>query len=426
MVSFQKSVSPAGTVHAGSALNYTLAITVVGNTLLNGVVTDTLPADVTFTSFDSSPSGTLPNVDPSGMNLTWNLPALAPGSYQLTYTVMVNDFVEGGTLIKNGAQLAYSGGILPSSVTVQVTGAYTVRVAVYNEAGELVKIILTKLYSQPIDDISLKADNVISSLNDPINIYYRGHLIGDWDGTNANGDPAPNGIYHIKVDNVDAMGSVVTTTQQAVVSRSLYKVTALVYNSAGEIVRHLYSYVDDPGKDAVMGVQLSTSVIKPSYGPPASGTPSQLTITLSNGTTMVWDGRSDSGSFVQSGQYFVEIHSVDGTGGEATVTKQVSVQAADNNVGIGDAIVEPNFVDLSKGSGAVTFTTTSGSGLSLKASVYTMAGELVRVVEGADGSGIIAWDVTGLANGLYISVVEIKDINGGFVKRQTLKLLVRH
>ena len=277
-----------------------------------------------------------------------------------------------------------------------------------------------------MQDITLAQSSTITSLNGPtgkIDIIYKGAVIGTWDGTNADGQPAANGTYQIKVDNVDSFGSVTSTTQQATVNRSLYKVTVLVYNSVGEVVRHLYSYTDDPGLATVNGVQLSTDVIKPSYAP-AAGVPSELTISLGNGTTLVWDGRNDTGSFVQTGEYFLEIHSTDGTGGNATVTKEVSVQ--EGNTGLKDVVLEPNLVDLSKGSGAVTFMGPQGVNLTLRASVYTLAGELVTVVDGTPGTGTIGWSASGLASGLYLAVVEVRDNNGAFMGRQIKKITVRH
>jgi len=302
-----------------------------------------------------------------------------------------------------------------------------VRIGVYNEAGELVKTVLVEQSTKPIQDITLAQSSTITTLNGPtgkIDIVYQGAVIGTWDGTNASGQPAANGTYQIKVDNVDSFGSVTSTTQQATVNRSLYKVTVLIYNSAGEVVRHLYSFTDDPGLATVNGVQLSTDVIKPGFGAPTAGVPSQLTLNLGNGTTLVWDGRSDSGSYVQSGEYFLEIHSQDGTGGDATVTKQVSVQ--EGNTGVGNIVLEPNLVDLSKGSGAVTFMGPQTMGLTLGASVYTLAGELVTKVDGTPGTGTMGWNASGLASGLYLAVVEVKDATGGLIQRQILKLLVKH
>jgi len=57
-----------------------------------------------------------------------------------------------------------------------------------------------------------------------------------------------NGNYYVKVDNIDTFGVVRTTTQEVTVNRSLYKADLTIYNEAGEVVRHLLTYVDDPGR----------------------------------------------------------------------------------------------------------------------------------------------------------------------------------
>ena len=202
----------------------------------------------------------------------------------------------------------------------------------------------------------------------------------------------------------------------------MYKVTALVYNEAGEIVRHLYSFMDDPGLDGVMGVKLSTTVIKPSSNP-VGGTPSQLSVMLSNGTTLVWDGRSDSGSFVQGGQYFVEVHSADGQGGDTTVTEQVSVMGADVT---GTVIAMPNILDKTKGNTTTTFTVNTPQTVTLKVNIYTIAGERVAILEGQAGQGTATWNASGLASGMYLAVVNAKDANGAFVSQQILKILIIH
>ena len=303
------------------------------------------------------------------------------------------------------------------------------RIGVYNEAGELVKTLLVQHFAEPVEDISLGGNGVITTLKGPtgkVEVLYQGKVIGAWDGINGNGEPSPNGVYHIKVDNIDNLGSVVTTTQQVMISRSLYKATVLIYNEAGEIVRHLYSFVDDPGNSTVNGAQFSTSVIKPAFGVPPAGVPSQLTITLSTGATLVWDGRSDAGAFVQSGQYFVEIHSLNGAGADATVTKQVAVQAADILGGVGAITARPNVVDLTKGNGDVSFASSSTMGLTLRAGVYTTAGELTGIVEGGQGTGTINLNASKLASGLYLVIIEAGDSNGGFVAHQILKMVVIH
>ncbi len=255
------------------------------------------------------------------------LPALAPGSYQLSYQTQVNSFVAGGTVLTNRAVMTSpNGGPVTSAVPVTVYGSYTVKIAVYNEAGELVDTILTEQLSQPLENIVLESSSAITSLNganNAVTIYYGSTPVGVWNGMTSGGTPATNGSYFIKVDNIGATGVDVSTTQQVTVSRTLYTSTILIYNEAGEVVKHLYAYSDDPGPAGVGSVQLSATVIRPGSSGP--GTPSDLTISLSNGTTVVWDGTTDSGSYTQSGQYLVEVHTTDGKGGEETVVKEVSV-----------------------------------------------------------------------------------------------------
>ena len=424
-VSFNKSVNPSGNVHSTDGLTYTLNVTVTGNSINGAVITDTLPTNVTYAGPGVNVPIYLPApvYNPSLSQLTWNLPPLAPGTYQLSYVTKVNDLVPGGTNIINGAQLTYSGITLSSAVTVMVIGQYTVNVGVFNEAGELVRTIKVELLSQPIDSISLSG-TVITTLNganNAVDIYYKGTLIGSWNGMNASGDPSPNGIYHVKVDSVNPTGVVSSVTQQVMVSRSLYKATVLIYNESGEVVKHLYAFVDDPGKAAVMGVQLSTTVIKPSNNP-IGGTPNQLGVILSNGTTIIWDGRSDAGTFVQTGQYFVEVHSVDGKGGTTTVTEQVSVQAADvpNLV-----LAQPNILDAKKGVLGTTFTAAT-TNLTLRVYIYTVAGERVATLDGLAGQSNVYWNVSGLASGIYIAVVDAKDPGGNLVAHQTVKVLILH
>src|SRR5581483_176136 len=130
-------------------------------------------------------------------------------------------------------------------------GQYTVRISVYNGAGELVKIILTTQLAQPLLNFTLGPGDAITTLRgagSQITLYYGTSAVGSWDGTTQDGSLASNGTYYLKVDNIDNLGQDQSTTQQVMVSRSLLKTTVLIYNEAGEIIRHLYLYTDDPGK----------------------------------------------------------------------------------------------------------------------------------------------------------------------------------
>jgi len=207
------------------------------------------------------------------------------------------------------------------------------------------------------------------------------------------------------------------------VSRSLIRTTVLIYNQVGEVVRHLYALLTDPGPNPLAGMTLSSGVIVPRQDG-ASGTESQLSIILADGTTVVWDGKNDRGSIVTSGQYFVEAHSNDGQGGDNLQTQRVTVMGTHADQGVGTVTARPNVL----GSGITQTLLKSDSALSLtlRARVYTTAGEWVASLEGNPGTNQAGWNIGGLASGVYIVVVDVLNSQGGLAGRQTLKVFVRH
>jgi flagellar hook assembly protein FlgD len=394
---------------------------VTGSLAANPVVVDTLPANVTFNSYGSDPPGTT-TIPPNGSLLTWNLPNLNPGTYDLFYTAQVNSFVPGGTVLENKAWVTYlNGGPITAIADVTVAGQYTIEVNVYNEAGEVVKTILVTQMSQPIMNIQL-APATITSLEGQVLIYDGSYLIGTWDGTTNNGTPATNGVYHISVDSLDSSGVVQSVTQQAVVSRSIAQVTVDIYNEAGEVVRHLLAYVDDPNNSSITGFSLSSSTIVPGSSSP--GTPGQVQITSNLGTLLAaWDGRSDSGTVVTNGIYFVEVTILNGTGGQSVITKTVTVLQQGIRWASGTVTAAPNEADANH---PTIIFATGTNGLTLEVRIYDVAGELVANIYGGAGTSQAQWTPGRVANGIYIAVVGLSDANGKWAGQQILKLLVRH
>jgi flagellar hook assembly protein FlgD len=302
---------------------------------------------------------------------------------------------------------------------------YAVRIAVYNEAGEVVKELLVGEFSHPIENIRMESGDVIGSLNgenNEVKIFYGAQEIGAWNGTNGNGDLVSNGNYYLKVDNIDNYGVQNSETRMVLVNRAYYKATVLIYNEAGEVIKHLYAYMDDPGAGSVLAMQLSTGVIKPSLQS-TGGTPNEVAVILSNGTTVIWDGRSDTGIYAHSGQYYIEAHTVDGQGAQSTVVREITVIDSDAGRGIERVLASPNLLNEANGY-KVTFTTTTAISLTLKVSIYTMAGEMVGSIQGLPGTNEVIWDAAGVVSALYLAVVEQVDNRGGLVSRQTRKIAV--
>jgi hypothetical protein len=170
----------------------------------------------------------------------------------------------------------------------------------------------------------------------------------------------------------------------------------------------------DLGPNAV-SVALSTDVIQPNGT--TAGVASTLTISLPNGTTTTWDGRSDTGATVVDGQYYVEVKT-EGDGGSTTVVvKTVAVLNAPTAKAV---VARPNA--LTKANPVAQFI--GAAGTTVKVVVYTTAGEKVAAVWGVPGAGTASWDSTSVASGLYLAVASTYDSSGRFLDRTILKINV--
>ncbi len=427
IVSINKQVS-ATSAGAGSGLVYTLTLNVINSDVYGLIVMDPLPANLTFQSFGMSPSGVTPAYNSAASLMTWALPSpLAPGQYQITYQAMVNNLVAAGNTIRNCATANYTGGMASACVTTLTTGQYMVKIGIYNEAGELVESLPVSQYSQAINSFNLSSGSIteMSGPGSATTVIFAGVPIGSWNGTDASGNPLGNGEYYVKVDSTSNMGVDTSVTQPVIVNRTLYKVAVKIYNEAGEVVKTLYVYSSNPVAGTASQLQLSASSIEPTSGPVTGNIPAQLTITLNNGTTVVWDGTGDNGGMVPSGQYFIEATEQTGNGGETVLTAHVLVMSDTANAGMGNILAEPNLLNGVMGYG-VTFTS-NVPGLTLDVRVYDTAGELVmHRTSGNAGSSSAQWDATGKASGLYFAVVDATNAEGGLIGYKILKIVVVH
>jgi flagellar hook assembly protein FlgD len=422
-------------VNGGDEITYTIGVTVGGFTINGPVVTDTLPADMKFVSFVSSPSGTAVSFDSTTDQLSWTLPSpLSPGIYQLTYETQVSNFAPANTPLTNFAQMTYAGGpTITSSVAVTVTGNYVIRVSIYNSAGEVVKSIDIQRFSEAVNNIVLSPSNTITTLNGPgntIDIMFNGYVIGTWDGTDNSGNPVTNGSYQIKIDSASNTGIVTSVTQRAIVARTLTSVSGIIYNSAGEAVRNLYNLVDDAKGLTMENLILNTSTIKPNASGAVSvngGTPTQVDIAIqTSGTpvTLVWDGTNNNGACVSPGVYSLNINWNDGAGHTQNISREITVLPGTAATGL--AVAKPNVLNSTNGMIATFDATNVSNAYSIQVQIYTMAGEKVRSLSSFSGFPQVGWIATGMASGIYIATVNVQNASGGTISVQRLKVLVLH
>jgi uncharacterized repeat protein (TIGR01451 family) len=411
----------------GDTLTYTLGVTFTTGSLAGVTVTDTLPAGVSFISLGTPSSGSATYLS-GPIQIEWALPnPLTPGSYTLTYQTQVGLFTAGGTSLINNAQLTAPSLASPltASVTVGVTGSILVRIGIYNEAGELIKTLKVCQVSKSIQTMDLQG-NTITRLNGPgslIQIYCQDILFAQWDGTDDSGNPVTNGVYNIKLDNVDAVGVVTTLTQQATVSRSLSHVTLEIYNEAGEIIRHLYAQVDDPLDGQMTYLTLSTGFLQPGG---VGDQPTRVQISVDSSTscpiTLWWDGTNDAGSPVTPGNYLLCARWSNGQGQTSVISKTLLVSAGVDR-GSGNVTAQPNRLLPLRGLSRVNFLCDSTPEMTLRVRIYAMSGEFVASSQGEAGGNHASWDASGVASGLYLAVVDKLSPAGGLIGRQTLKIL---
>ena len=404
---------------------YSLILNVTQAAASSVTVKDVLPPQLTFMGYGTVPPGGV-TYAPVGQALMWTFPSLPVGAVTLTYSAKIAEFLDGGTVLTNNAQLTYNGNpaVQTASVNVTIETIYTVKIGVYNGAGELVKQIYVKELSQQITDINLLQTPTITSLHGVVYVTMDGVQLATWDGTNQAGDPVANGVYYVKVDNIDPMGADTSVSETVTVSRSIAKVQVNVYNESGEVIKHLYAYTDDPGSLNLGNVVFSSGVIKPVVGTPTPNGTGVLTITLSNGTTLTWDGSNDSGQIVTDGTYTVEVHLVDGKGGDEVTTHNVTVERGNSPLGNGAVFAGPNI--LSGVASGTTVYANSTMVLTLTAGVYDVAGEQVKKpVTGPAGSNMVPVDMSGLASGLYFVVVDLQDSNGNHIQKQVTQVLIK-
>jgi flagellar hook assembly protein FlgD len=363
--------------------------------------------------------------------MQWILPSpLAVGVYSLTYQTKVDTLAPANAPLVNNVQMNYTGAAAPltSSVPVTVIGNYTVKIDVYNEAGEVVKTLTIQNFTQPVNNIDLQTSGLITTLSgngSSIDILFAGVVIGTWDGSTNNGTPATNGVYEISVSSVSPTGVTTSVSKQATVSRSLASITVNVYNEAGEVVRKIYGMVNLSTGSGMTNVDLSSPTLKPSSSGSGPSNSIQITVQTTNGpVTLIWDGMSDSSSTVTPGVYQIEVHWSDGAGGTTNITRSIVVMAGG---GVTESVVvKPNSLNAANGMIAAFDAANVPNAYTVKVTIYTLTGQLVKVVEGSAGTLTASWDATDAASGLYIAAIEVRNAAGGVIKLQRTKVLVLH
>jgi uncharacterized repeat protein (TIGR01451 family) len=419
---------------SGDVVTYTIIAQVSNNQSQDSILWDTVPANLTYVG-NATPVATVqalptPGSTATGTLLSWNLGTVLPGQYVFQYQASVNQLVQGGSEVMNQANWIDFEHPTPvvASAPITIAGEYQVKINVYNESGEVVKHILIATYSQPLNNVDIQINNLISTLNGKIDIYYKGILIGSWNGTNDQNQPVTNGQYYVEIANIDPYGSVTTETKDVTVDRLVQTLNVLIYNEAGEVVRHLYQQATNYSlQNEVVQMIVSSNTLNPNY---SINTPTiQIQWSNSSGNKIgstIWNGRNDSGTIVTNGQYFIEITSNTTNGAEEVVTQEVTVLS--NGPTTGSIYAAPNILNHGQTKLVLKVSPPLGAGNWTLSQVrlYDVDGELVAHFSGSPNTNSASYNVAGLASGLYFAVVSLKDAQGDQLGRQVVKVVLLH
>jgi uncharacterized repeat protein (TIGR01451 family) len=418
-------------------LTYTLTFSNQGaGTVVNLTLVDTLPplTQMTYVAGSASDGGVY---DPVANTLTWTIPSLSVGeTRQVTYQVEVAFLAANQDLrqLINRADLGYTGGSVSTTHTVNIAASTTIRLSIYNGAGEVIKTVVLFQFNTAIPSFQIEGSPVLLDQDQAV-FTYNGMTLGTWDATNVEGDKVTNGTYLVKLQSVDPYGTVTTVTRELVVSITRSTLDVAVYNEAGEVVRsfsreEIVQMVAGTGgtllpEDLDVGrASLSGQVLAVSEAGPGAS----VTVTLGSGRGLAWDGRGDNGSLVGSGKYFVVVKSSVPGDYDQQMILNLTVQN-DGTSGIAGVTVSPNPLRLDQ-SQQVQFQVNSASGAvtRVEIKIYTVAGELMTALRSDPANpSTVVWDLSGkrVSSGTYLAVVESYG-PGTFLGRKVLKVQVIH
>jgi uncharacterized repeat protein (TIGR01451 family) len=400
---------------AGDVVRYDLTLHVTGSqadavTLIDVLPSGLIPSTVVFVS---GPTGTL-----NAGTITWILGPVTMGDVTVAFTVQVDPGVEAESVLRNtGHSTSTSAAPADAFVDTKVRGDVQVTLAVYNEAGEVVKTFPVKYMSKPVDSMNLSSNGIIATVGDSVTIAWgSGRVLGAWDGISNNGQWVANGAYYVKVDSVDPYGTTTSVTKALTVARAVSDVGLTVYNHAGEAVRHLVETFSGP-IDNITEARLTADVISPSNG---TGVGVATTAVMSGSALLgTWDGRNDQGSIVSNGQYYIEVKVVDGKGNHSTVQLAVAVLASRDG---GKAIVRPNLLTPEKPIGTIDGGVVGGA---VNVKVFSLTGGYVESLNGVPGSGVVQLNSANLSSGMYLLMGQVKNADGTVGGNFRIKVMVK-
>ena len=286
-------------------------------------------------------------------------------------------------------------------------------IAAYNSAGERVKLIFEGASQIQLDGGKLSAGNLVEG-GLAMQLTFSGQLGGagfgvSWDGQNDSGQMVGGGFYYIKVEFSDPFGKTTSYISQVAVVDARPFQSLVIYNSAGEAVRH----VALPGGTVYSELSLADQAFALDEDP-ATGLPSQqyklgLRDNAGNSSVLPWDGLNDQGVPVKPGSYSVVLISKQGLSDSKVMTRSFVVLDGGGYDPFKHSVLAPNPVKASDGSLWVNYRPCPLGTRRIQAQLFNLAGESVALGLAEAGSGLFELKLPYLASGTYILRISMQE-----------------
>ncbi len=418
---------------------------------MTATFTDTPTATPTF-SFTATVSFTYTSTITASPTNTFTFTATVSFTYTSTITASpTNTFTFTATITytrtaTNTYTNTFTFTITPTA-TITLTPRiypYTISIAVYNEAGEIVKKITNVPADGKLSDISLLEGGVetktlgndgileifIEGIETQNNNVERGSLF-IWDVKNQQSQYIDSGVYYIKVEQIDPYGHVNTLTKSITVFDVREYVEFKVFNTAGEIVRSIRTYKTTNSSPTLAYVP---DLI---YITPDKKIKIQYTSNIND--TIEWNFKNENGLIINTGVYELQVI-VSSNKTAPVVASKTVVILNDAKSYLGDIAIVPNPFDRKthkdmkiqirwdfgiKPWQADPVYAMQGQ---VKVKIYNISGELIREIHSMLQTGFIEWDTmtsncNPVSRGVYICLIEAINYTGN-LDRKILKFAI--
>ena len=244
-----------------------------------------------------------------------------------------------------------------------------------------------------------------------------------WDGSNDQGQWVAGGNYHLQLAFSDPWGKVTTFNAQTTVIREPSELDVQIFNSAGELVRHMLNRAV-PSQESELTISGSAFVPPPQALNPDLRSPGKGVLIDFDGTGpggLTWDGRNDHGEVVASGSYLVQA-SLQIPGRKALVfSRDVSVLDASPQALLDGALLLPNPLRVRGGQLEIRGAAGPGASQELTARLYSLDGQFVTLAQAAPAGQLALRLPRELAAGIYLVELSAVDL-GGSRHRKLLKM----